>query len=175
MKRKHTKSFTGALAALFLLAGAGIAHAQPHAPGAPQLGPPQGPGGPPPGGPQRPGGPPGAPHDPLQGALFPPELIMGHQSEINLSADQKKKIIAEISATQSALVEKQFAVQEESEKLAKLIRADSVDEKAALAQAERVMNLERDVKKTHLRLLIRIKNTLTAEQRTQLRKLQPGR
>jgi hypothetical protein len=37
-----------------------------------------------------------------------------------------------------------------------------------LAQADKVMNLEREIKKTHLSLLVRIKNLLTAAQQEKL-------
>jgi RNA polymerase sigma-70 factor (ECF subfamily) len=59
----------------------------------------------------------------------------------------------------------------ESEKLADLLKGDTVDEKAALAQSERVLAAEQEIKQVHLALLIRIKNQLTPAQQKQLREL----
>jgi hypothetical protein len=46
-----------------------------------------------------------------------------------------------------------------------------VDEAAVLAQADKVMGLEREVKKAHLALLVRIKNLLTEAQKAKLTEL----
>ena len=51
------------------------------------------------------------------------------------------------------------------------MEAMRVDEAAALAQADRVMALEREMKRSQLQLLIRIKNALTQQQQDQLREL----
>jgi hypothetical protein len=48
--------------------------------------------------------------------------------------------------------------------------APQVDEEA-LAQAGEVMKLETEIKKTHLGLLIRLRNLLTETQRAQLQKI----
>ncbi len=52
---------------------------------------------------------------------------------------------------------------------------ESLDEAAVLAQAERVMDMEKRIKLIHMSLVIRIKNLLTAEQRATLRELAGGR
>ena len=72
---------------------------------------------------------------------------------------------------QSRFLELQWDVQAESEKMAKLLQASPVDEAALLAQADKVMGLEREVKRTHLSLLVRIKNLLTDAQRAKLTEL----
>jgi Spy/CpxP family protein refolding chaperone len=46
-----------------------------------------------------------------------------------------------------------------------------IDEARVLEQADKVMGLEREIKKIHLSMLIRIKNSLTSEQVMQLRQL----
>ncbi len=50
----------------------------------------------------------------------------------------------------------------------RLLQARPVDESAVLAQADRVMNLEREIKKAHLSLLVRVKNLLTQPQQDKL-------
>ena len=76
--------------------------------------------------------------------------------------------------TQAKLVDVQWDVQGEAEKLARLLQASTVDEAAVLAQADKVMALEREVKRTHLALLVRIKNALTDAQKARLTALRKG-
>ena len=49
-----------------------------------------------------------------------------------------------------------------------------VDREAALAAADRMFGVEQQVKRAHLGLLIRIKNTLTGEQQEELEGLRAG-
>jgi len=65
----------------------------------------------------------------------------------------------------------QFDMQGEKEKLVLLLKARPVDEKAVLAQLDKVLDRERDIKKTQISLLIPIKNQLTADQQTKLAEL----
>ena len=111
-------------------------------------------------------------------ALFPPDLIMRHAGEIDLSEAQREGIKAAVSQTQSEVFDLQWTLREAAEGLRDLVEADRIDEEATLAAAERVMETEGRVKRAHLRMLIRIKNTLRPEQRsrlTALRAAEPGR
>jgi Spy/CpxP family protein refolding chaperone len=123
------------------------------------------------------GPPPHAPNDPLAGKVFPPELIMGHQKELGVDDKQRDAIIKEVEKTQKDVMDMSWKMSAAAEELGKLLDANRVDEAKALAAAEKVMNLERDIKKAHLSLLVRIKNGLTDAQRTklvELRKAMPG-
>lgn len=142
-----------------------------------QGGPPH-PHGPPsvPPGPATPGRFPGPPApDPIQGQLFPPELIMQNQQQLKLDKKQRQLIIKEIQQTQSRIVELQFAVQEAVGTLGSLVKATRIDEDKALAQSDRLMQLESKLKREHLGLLIRLKNLLTTEQQQYLQTLQVQR
>lgn len=107
--------------------------------------------------------------DPFAGNLFPPELIMQHQQTLGLSEEQKNFLKSELRKTQTRLTELQWDLQEEVEKLAVLIKQDQVDEAQALTQLDKVLNVEREIKHTHIGLLIRIKNKLTPDQQARLR------
>jgi len=109
--------------------------------------------------------------DPFAGNLFPPELIMQHQQTIGLGEEQKNFLKAEIRNAQKQLTELQWGLQEEVEKLAGLMRQDQVDEAQALTQLDKVLGLEREIKRAHIGLLIRVKNKLTAEQQARLREI----
>lgn len=112
--------------------------------------------------------------DPLARSFFPPELVMGHQQQIGLEEDQREAIKKEIGKAQSKFLDFQWQIQKESEKLIQLSQARPVEEGKVLAQAEAVMRIETDMKKTHLSLLIRIKNALTAEQQAKLMEIRRG-
>ena len=106
--------------------------------------------------------------DPIGRNLFPPELVMGNQQLIGLTEAQRNTMKKEIEKAQSKFLDLQFQMQPESEKLIQLLQARPVEESRVLAQADAVMRLETETKKTHLALLIRIKNMLTAEQQAKL-------
>jgi Spy/CpxP family protein refolding chaperone len=108
------------------------------------------------------------PEPTFEDQLFPPELIMQHQSELALTAEQRAAITDAVKRLQSQVIDVQWQMQYEQQKLAQLLSQSPVDEETALAQIDRVLDLERQVKKAHLATLIRIKNTLTAEQQRQL-------
>ena len=113
------------------------------------------------------------PDDPIARHLFPPDLLMKYQREIGLSESQRKTMLEAIAKSQTRFVELQWDSQGESEKLAQLLQARPVDEAAVLAQADRLMALERDVKKTHPSLLVRLKNLLSETQQRKLGELRP--
>lgn len=100
--------------------------------------------------------------------LFPPELIMQHQGALGLTAEQRAAITEAVKGLQGQVIDVQWQMQEAQQKLAELLAQTSVHEADALAQIDRVLDLERQIKKAHLATLIRIKNTLSAEQQRQL-------
>lgn len=109
--------------------------------------------------------------DPIAAQLFPPELVMAHHQHIGLTEAQRRTITGAITALQSKVVEIQWEMTSEQSALAELLSRPSVDEAAALARADHLMELERRVKHEHLATLIRIKNTLRPEQQARLRAL----
>ncbi|MBI4410411.1 MAG: hypothetical protein HY561_11925 [Gemmatimonadetes bacterium] len=111
------------------------------------------------------------PHDLLMAHVFPPELVMQHQSAIGLQESQRTSILGEMQKAHAKFTEAQWRLHSESEKLQQLLQARRVDEAAVLTQVDRILDLEREIKKTHLGLLIRVKNTLTAEQQEKLANL----
>ena len=119
---------------------------------------------------QQPGG------DPIGDNFIPPELIMQHQQEIGLSPDQKTYINAELQKAQTRFNELQWQLAGEMETMASLVKQEKVDEAQTLAQLDKILNLEREIKRTHIALVIRIKNRLSAEQQTRLQEMKhrPG-
>ena len=106
--------------------------------------------------------------DPIGQSFFAPELVIQHQEAIGLSAEQKDYFKAEIRQAQLKFTELQWKLQDEMEKLVALVKQPHVDEQQVLAQLERVLAAEREIKKEQVTLLVRIKNKLTAEQQGKL-------
>jgi Spy/CpxP family protein refolding chaperone len=107
--------------------------------------------------------------------LFPPELVMQHQRAIDLTPEQRSVITQAITALQSRVIELQWDMQSENERLAELARSVVVDEEAVLAQMDRVLDIENQVKRAHLMAIVRIKNALTEDQQRQLQELRERR
>lgn len=106
--------------------------------------------------------------DPIGRRLFPPELVMRHQQEIALAAEQRTAITKAIQEFQNRTVDLQWQLQDQTQRLDGLLIKPSVDEAVALQQLDQLLNVEREVKRAHIGLLIKIKNTLTAEQQDKL-------
>jgi len=109
--------------------------------------------------------------DPIAQQLFPPDLVMKHGQEIGLDDAQRTAMKQAIQAAQTRFLDAQWDMQAASQKMVRLLQARPIDETAVLAQADKVMGLERDVKKAQLSLLIRIKNLLTEAQQAKLTEL----
>jgi Spy/CpxP family protein refolding chaperone len=114
---------------------------------------------------------PGPGSDPVGENLFPPELIMQNQKAIGLEEAQKTYIVSEISKAQGRFTELQWQLQEAMETLIGFLKRDIADEQQVLEQLDKVLNLEREVKRTQITLMVRIKNKLSSAQQAQLRKL----
>lgn len=109
--------------------------------------------------------------DPLARLLFDPQLVLKFARELSLQAAQRATIINSIKEAQGDILDLQLQMAERHEDLIKAVEAQPVDEKAAMAVAESVLGLEREMKQKQLLLLIRIKNALTREQQNRLREL----
>ena len=109
--------------------------------------------------------------DPVGARLFPPELIMKHQRELGIDDKERDRIVAEVQKTQAQIVPLQWQMQGATEQMVKLLDAPKVDEAKVLAQADKVMGIEREFKRAHLSLLIRLRNLLTDSQRAKLMEL----
>ncbi len=110
--------------------------------------------------------------DPFRDYLFPPELVMQNQQALGLTEDQKNYLKTELRQAQQRFTELQWKLQDEMERLAMLIKQPTVDEPKALAQLEKVLAAEHDIKLMQMTLLIRIKDHLKPEQQARLQEIQ---
>src|SRR6202048_4812369 len=117
------------------------------------------------------GGPPPPPRDPLGDAIFPPEMVMQHKRELALTDEQKTFMRSEINRTTTRFNELQWQLQDAMEALHETMKANVVNEQLALSQLDKVLDGEREIKRAHMELAIRIKNKLTPEQQAKLQSM----
>ena len=106
--------------------------------------------------------------DPLGKHFFPPDLVMKHQRAIELTAEQKETIKHAVQTAQETFTNAQWEIQDAMQSMEELVNATRIDEAPALDQLETILDLERQIKRAQLTLMIRIKNTLTPEQQKTL-------
>ena len=100
--------------------------------------------------------------------FFPPELVMQHQSEIGLQDSQRTALTSAIQQAQSKFMDVQWKLSAEGEKMGRLLQGAQVDEAQVLEEVDRILALEREIKRGQIALMVRIKNTLTPAQQAKL-------
>jgi len=100
--------------------------------------------------------------------FFPPELVMQHQTEIGLQDSQRTALTSAVQQAQGKFMEVQWKLSAEGEKMGRLLQGTQVDETQVLEEVDRILTLEREIKKGQISLMVRIKNTLTAAQQAKL-------
>ena len=117
--------------------------------------------------------------DPLAHLMFPPDMIMNHARQLNLTEEQKTFMRSEIQKTTATFQDLQWKLQDQMEQLQETMKSPSVNESQALAQLDKVLDIEREIKRLHIGLAVRLKNRLTPEQQDQLHNMRmdhpPGR
>ena len=116
-----------------------------------------------------------APHppmpDPLHDVMFPPGMILDHARQLNLTEEQKAFMRGEIQKTTMSFNDLQWKLQDQMDQLHEMMKASLVNEEQVLGQLNKVLDLEREIKRLHFGLAVRVRNQLTAEQLEQLQKL----
>jgi Spy/CpxP family protein refolding chaperone len=110
-------------------------------------------------------------NDPIGRYLAPPDLVMAQSEALGLNEQQRAAIKGEIQKMQAKFIDAQWDLQEQTNRMVKLLQQTPLDESRVLEQADKIMSLEREIKRAHLTLLVRIKNTLTPEQIAKLENL----
>ena len=109
--------------------------------------------------------------DPIAENLFAPDQVLANQKAIGLDDAQRNYVRAEVLKAQTRFTELQFQLQDVMESLVTLLKQNPVDETQVMAQLDKVLNAEREVKRTQIALMVRIKNKLAPEQQSRLRQL----
>jgi len=93
---------------------------------------------------------------------------MQHQSEIGLQDSQRTALTSAVQQAQAKFMDVQWKLSAEGGKMARLLQGTQVDETQVLEQVDRILALEREIKRGQISLMVRIKNTLTAAQQAKL-------
>ena len=96
---------------------------------------------------------------------------MQNQKALNLTTEQQTAIREEMQKTMAKFTDLQWQQSAESEALDGLLKQERVDEKLAVAQLDKLLAIESEVKRLHFGTMVRMKNILTTDQKTQLREL----
>jgi len=116
--------------------------------------------------------------DPIAAQVVRPELIFRHERTIGLTETQRAAITAEVKNVQARLLDLNWDLKAAVDRLVELMDTARVDEAAVVAQLDRVLAVEREIKRAQLVASVRLKNQLTPEQQRQLKELreaQPAR
>ncbi len=111
------------------------------------------------------------PIDPFEGAFFPPELVLLAQDRIALTPEQLEAVRVRLEKTQQRSDELRVRLERETAALAALTKQERVDEAPLLAQLDKVLDVEREVKHLNVGAGVAIKNLLTPEQQARLREM----
>src|SRR5215218_3653559 len=80
--------------------------------------------------------------DPLAHLMFPPDMIMAHARQLNLTEEQKVFMRSEIQKTTASFQDLQWKLQDQMEQLQETMKSPSVNEQQALAQLDKVLDVE---------------------------------
>lgn len=135
-------------------------------------------------GPGGPGGPGMAPRAAFQGgpgmmeerinirrSFFAPEMIMRNADKLEITKDQREVILKAQNDAQAKLNTLHWDLRDASDELEKIVMEDKVDAAKAEAALTKVINLERDIKTTQMKMMITVKNKLTDKQLATLKEL----
>jgi hypothetical protein len=111
----------------------------------------------------------GAQADVFKGKLFPPNIILEHQDELNLSKEQFTAIRGAVVEVQANVAEHEWDLREAYQKAMADLDESPVDEDKVLENIDAVLRAENEVKKLQVAMLIRLRNLLTDEQMAYLK------
>lgn len=102
--------------------------------------------------------------DMFKGKLFPPNVILEHRADLNLTREQFTAIKAAVVEVQANIAEFEWDMREAHQNIMAELDQSPVDEKRVLKQVSAVLAAENQVKKRQMTMLIRVRNLLTPEQ-----------
>lgn len=102
--------------------------------------------------------------DPFGGRLLPIELVMAFRKQIDLTADQNRKMGALVVELQQNVAGKQWEMQSTFTDLIDALDQNPIEEQRTLDLAKHAIDVENQIKVEQLRMLIRLRNILTDTQ-----------
>ena len=102
--------------------------------------------------------------DVWKGKLFPPNVILQHQQELELSKEQFTAIKAAVVEVQANVAEHEWDLREAYLNLMSELDKTPIDEGRVMNLVEKALLAENEVKKEQVVMLIRLRNLLTDDQ-----------
>jgi allophanate hydrolase subunit 1 len=106
----------------------------------------------------------GPKNDVFKGKLFPPNVILENQAELNLSKDQFTQIKAAVVAVQANVAEHEWDLREAYQSIMTELDRVPIDQDLVLEHVQAALLAENEVKKEQVAMLIKLKNLLNDEQ-----------
>ena len=106
--------------------------------------------------------------EPIDDFLFPPDLIVRAQEEVKLTEAQRQHLREVTDKMEARVRELQETMRKENDAFVALVKPERVDPQATLAQLNKLLDAERDMKRAHVGFMLAIKNELTPEQQAKL-------
>lgn len=110
--------------------------------------------------------------DVFKGKLFPPNVILEHQAQLDLSKQQFTDIRAAVVAVQTNIAEHEWDLREAYQNIMLELDRSPIEEKRVLELVNAALLAENAVKKEQVAMLIKLKNLLNAEQVAYLESVQ---
>lgn len=105
-----------------------------------------------------------AQRDAFDGRLFPPNVIMEHQDELNLTKEQFTAIRAAVVGVQADVAEHEWDLREAYQRISDELDESPINEQRVLELVDAALRAENEVKKLQVSMLIKLRTLLTDEQ-----------
>ena len=102
--------------------------------------------------------------DVFRGKLFAPDIIMEHQTELDITKQQFTAIRQAVVEVQSGIAEHEWDMRQAYQALMRELDKSPIDEAQVMKHANSALAAENQVKRKQIMMLVRLKNLLTAEQ-----------
>jgi Spy/CpxP family protein refolding chaperone len=113
--------------------------------------------------------------DQLERDLYPPELIMRSQGSVGLTEEQRKAIRENMQQCMTKFTDLQWQAGAQADVVSGLLKGERIDEAKVLAEVDKLVDMENQIKRLRLAALIKIKNLLTPEQQKKLDEVRKNR
>ncbi len=110
--------------------------------------------------------------DIFKGKLFPPNVILEHQAELNLSKQQFTAIKAAVVEVQANVAEHEWDIREAYQSMMAELDRSPIDQAQVLEHVSAALLAENEVKKQQVTMLITLRNLLSNEQVAYLESVQ---
>ena len=107
--------------------------------------------------------------EPFKGKLFPPNVILEHKDQLNLTKQQFTEIRAAVVEVQAGVAEHEWDMAEAYQAMMAELDRETIDQAVVLEHAEAALRAENEVKKKQISMLVKLRNLLNNEQVAYLR------